>query len=130
MKKLILLLALAAGLFSGYVDFISSEVFVPVLIILGFTVIFGYLLPSIAWRIALLVGIGVPLFIVTAYYLGYEPAFVEDLKDKMPDFDYDIAEALESFMALIPSFLGAYGGAFLKKILSGAASKAVEPPTP
>ena len=130
MKKLILLLPLAAGLFTGYVDFISDEVFIPVLIILGFTVVFGYLLPSIAWRVALLVGIGVPLFIVTAYYLGYEPAFVEDLKDKMPDFDYDIAEALESFMALIPSFIGAYGGAFLKKILSGAASKAVEPPAP
>lgn len=130
MKKLTLLLALAAGLFSGYVDFISSEVFMPVLIILGFTIVFGYLLPSIAWRIALLVGIGVPLFIVTAYYLGYEPAFVEDLKDKLPDFDYDVSEALESFMALIPSFLGAYGGAFLKKLLSSAVTKAAEPPTP
>lgn len=130
MKKLILLLALAAGLFSGYVDFISEELYVPILLVLGFTLIFGYLLPSIAWRLALTVGIGVPLFIFSAYYLGYEPPFVEELRDKLTDFDYDISEAVESLLAFIPSFLGAYGGAFLKKILSSAASKAIEPPTP
>jgi hypothetical protein len=130
MKKLLLLLALAAGILAGYVDYISSEVFVPVLLILGFTIIFGYLLPSIAWRLALLVGIGVPVFTLTAYYLGYEPAFVAELKNKMPDFDYDISEAFESFLAFIPSFLGAYSGAFLKKLLSTAGANTIEPPAP
>ena len=130
MKKLILLLALAAGLFTGYVDFISEELYIPILLVLGFTLIFGYLLPSIAWRLALLVGIGVPLFIFTAYYFGYEPPFVEELRDKISDFDYDVSESVESLFAFIPSFIGAYGGAFLKKILSGAASKALGPPTP
>jgi len=128
MKKLIFFLALAAGIFAGYMDFISSEVFVPVLIVLGFTVIFGYLLPSIAWRVALLVGIGIPLVAFTMYYLGYEPAFVEELKKKIPDFDYDFSEAIQSLLAFIPSFIGAYGGALLKKIMSGAVSKAAERP--
>ncbi|HLF19786.1 MAG TPA: hypothetical protein VI704_03255 [Bacteroidota bacterium] len=131
MKKLVFVLALGAGIFTGYVDFISSEMLVPILIILGFTFVFGYLLPSIAWRLALLVGIGVPLVIFTAYYLGYEPPFVEELKDQMPNFDYDISEAVESFIAFVPSFLGAYGGVLVKKILSGAFKKAtgIEPPS-
>ena len=131
MKKLFFILALAAGVFAGYVDFISSEMYIPILIILGFTFIFGYLLPSIAWRLALLVGIGVPLVIFTAYYLGYEPPFVEELKERIPEFDYDISEAVESFIAFIPSFLGAYGGVFIKRILSGVLKKTtgIEPPS-
>ncbi|MBI4428735.1 MAG: hypothetical protein HY562_06415 [Ignavibacteriales bacterium] len=131
MKKIVLFLALVAGLVAGYFDFISSEMLVPLLIIVGFTFIFGYLLPSIAWRLAVLAGIGVPLVIFTAYYLGYEPPFVEELKDQMPDFDYDISEAVESFIAFIPSFLGAYGGVLVKKIVSGAFKKAtgIEPPS-
>lgn len=131
MKKLVLFLALVAGLVAGYFDFISSEMLVPVLIILGFTFVFGYLLPSIAMRLALLVGIGVPLVVFTAYYLGYEPPFVEELREQIPDFDYDISEAVESFIAFIPSFLGAYGGVLVKKILTGAFKKAtgIGPPS-
>ncbi len=131
MKKLILFLALVAGLFAGYMDFISSEVYIPVLIVLGFAFIFGYLLPSIAWRVAVLIGVGIPLVIFTMYYLGYEPAFVEEMKEKMPDFDYNLSEAVESFIAFIPSFLGAYGGVLVKKILTGAFKKAtgIEPPS-
>ncbi len=124
MKKILLLvLSLGAGLFAGYVDFQSEEVLVPVLIVLGFAFIFGYLLPSIAWKVALLIGIGVPLVVLTAYYFGYEPEFVEEIREMTPDFDYDLEDALESFLALIPSFIGAYGGVFVNAIIARLAKK-------
>ncbi len=123
MKKLAFLLALAAGIFTGYVDFHSSEVFIPVLLILGFAFIFGYLLPAIAWRLALLIGLGVPLVALAAYYFGYEPKFVEELKKLHSDYSHNLKDALGSLLAFIPAFIGAYGGVILKKIFSSAVSK-------
>ena len=69
--------------------------------------------------------------VLTAYYLGFEPAFVEEIRKQIPDFDYDISEAVESFLAFIPSLLGAYGGVFIKRILSGVLKKTtgIEPPS-
>ena len=118
MKKLIIVLALAAGIFAGYIDLNSVEVYLPVILVLGFAFIFAYLLPSIVWRVALLVGIGIPLVVVAAYYLGYEPVWVEDMRKQIPDFDYNISNALQSVLAFIPSFIGAYGGVLAKKILT------------
>jgi MFS family permease len=123
MKKLALLLALAAGIFVGYVDIHSSEVFIPVLLILGFAFIFGYLLPAIAWRLALLIGIGVPLVLLAAYYLGYEPKFVEELKKLQEHYVYNIKDVLGSVLVFIPAFIGVYGGVMLKKFFAGSNSK-------
>ncbi|MGB2868544.1 MAG: hypothetical protein WBD36_08845 [Bacteroidota bacterium] len=123
MKKLVIVLALAAGIFAGYVDLHSVEVYLPVILVLGFAFIFAYLLPSIVWRVALLVGIGIPLMVVAAYYLGYEPAWVEEMRSQIPDFDYDISNALQSVLAFIPSFIGAYGGALVRKVITSMLTK-------
>ena len=123
MKKLVLFLAIGASVFVGYMGFVSRDYIIPIVLILGFTFIFGYLLPSIAWRLALLVGIGVPLVIFAAYYLGYEPAIVEEARKHIPSFDYDVSDALKSFLAMVPSFLGAYGGVVVKKILKALLTK-------
>lgn len=126
MKKLVLVLALAAGIFVGYVDIHSSEVFIPVLLILGFAFIFGYLLPGIAWRLALLIGIGVPLVGLAAYYLGYETKYVEELKRLQENYVYNIKDVLTSVLAFIPAFIGVYAGVILKKVFSSAGSKTDE----
>ena len=126
MKKLVFVLALAGGIFIGYVDLHSSEVFIPIILIVGFAFIFGYILPGIAWRVALLVGIGVPLVALAAYYFGYEPKFVAELKKLQENYVYNIKDVLGSLLAFIPAFIGTYGGVLLKKILSSGSSKTEE----
>jgi len=92
------IIALGAGLLIGYGDLNAKEVQGTVLIILVLTFLFGVLLPRHAWRWALLIGLGVPLINWGGLIFGYH-----GLPTGLPWH-------LDTLIALIPAFIGAYCG--------------------
>jgi hypothetical protein len=104
------LLALAAGLLIGYVDLRTEEVWSGLTSLLLVVFIFGLLHPHQAWQWALLVGVGLPLAYLVALWIGYtlpcRPGFGCPTVNTIT--------TLQTFKALVPAFVGAYSGAFLK----------------
>lgn len=104
------LLALATGLLIGYVDLHNDEVWAALILLLPVTFLFGLLDPPRAWQWALVVGVGLPLAYLVALLAGYtlpcHPGF------ECPTLN--TITTLQTFMALVPAFVGAYSGAFLR----------------
>ena len=103
------LLAFALGLCIGYLDFHSKEVQVPVFFILVFTFGFGLALPQKAWRWALLIGAGVPLCHIVNALLRRPPPYPVE------------PNVFATCIAFIPAFIGAYTGAFLRRLFPSPA---------
>jgi ABC-type multidrug transport system permease subunit len=104
------LLALAAGLLLGYVDLHNDEVWVALILLLFVTFIFGLLNPHRAWQWALLASVGLPLAYLGALLAGY--ALPCHRGFECPTLN--IITTLQTFMALVPAFIGAYSGAGLR----------------
>ena len=92
------LLAAAFGAAAGWIDIKFGDLLFTALIVLLSCMLLGFVRPRNAWRWIVLVGIFVPLTDWFAYaILSQKP---------------DRAQIYEAFLAFLPGFVGAYGGAF------------------
>ena len=68
----------------------------------------GFVQPQNAWRWAIIVGLGIPLYYLIATALGYH-----SIGQPEPGL-------YATLIALIPSFFSAYGGVLLRKAISAS----------
>ena len=94
------LLTMFLGVIIGMIDLTATEVQLPALMLLTIGFFAGYAKPKYAWVWALLLGIWVPLAEFTALAIGLKIGYRPDI--------------LASSIALVPAFVGAYGGAFVQ----------------
>jgi hypothetical protein len=98
------LLAAAAGALAGWVDIKVEDLLFTALMVMVPCMILGFLRPSKPWRWAVLVGLFVPCVELLAYlFLKTRPSR---------------AQALQSFLALLPAVVAAYGGAFGRGVIN------------
>jgi hypothetical protein len=93
------LLTTFLGILIGLSD-LRSEVQLTFLLLLVFGFFAGYAKPKNAWVWALLLGMWVPFAEFTALAIGLKLSYRPDI--------------LASCVALVPAFIGAYGGAFVQ----------------
>jgi hypothetical protein len=101
------MLALFLGWLTGFVNIGTSEIQFPVLLLLAFGFFLGHARPNGVWKLALVLGMFVPLsqfaWILAARH-----------------YDTVVAEGIGSLMAFVPAFAGTYLG---KSIADSHASK-------
>ena len=93
------LLTMFLGVIIGLSD-LRSDIQLTALLLLAFGFFAGYAKPQYAWVWALLLGIWVPLAEFTALAIGLKLSYRPDI--------------LASAIALVPAFVGAYGGVFVQ----------------
>lgn len=96
-----LIAAVAAGSFTGYVDLHNSEVQPAVALLLGSALLLSVAQPRLAWLVALLLGLSIPVAHLWATTTGFLPPYPTTLP--------------ATFLALIPAFLGALLGIGIRK---------------
>jgi hypothetical protein len=100
------ILALAGGIFAGWVDFNNDEPQAAVLVILVVTFLLGLLRPRLAWLWAIIVALCLPGVYLVATNLGYQ-----SVSPPSPGW-------YASLLALIPAFIGAYAGGLGRVIIN------------
>jgi hypothetical protein len=98
------LLALVGGLFAGVIDSNATEPQPAALLVLIFAGLLGFAQPRNAWRWAIIVTLGLPLAQVSLRLLGAQP------RDPVSPGEY------ATLIALIPAFIGAYGGVLIRRM--------------
>ena len=93
-------LALALGIIIGILDMHAKEVQGTVLLVLVTSGLFGFVQPRWAWLWAVTIGSSLLVVGLAASILGYPP--------------HDEPNVFATLIALIPAFLGAYGGVLLR----------------
>jgi hypothetical protein len=106
-----LTLALAGGIFAGWVDFNNDEPQAAVLVILVVTFLLGLILPGRAWLWVIIVAICLPGVYLFLRNLGYQP-----VSPPSPSW-------YASLLPLIPAFTGAYAGALGRVIINSMITK-------
>jgi len=101
-------LALAGGLIAGLIDFNATEPQPAALLVLIFAGILGLIQPRNAWRWAIIVALGLPLAHLSLRQLGWQP------RDPVSPGEY------ATLIALIPAFIGAYGGVLVRRVIQTA----------
>ena len=110
---LALLVALLFAVWTGYTDTHNDEVQAPLLLLLVATGSLGFAMPRRAWLWALLLGLSVPAAEYIALVVGYRVPCHPGYVCPPPT----IASTAQTFIVLIPAFLGAYSGAFGRWLL-------------
>lgn len=103
-RPIFYLLAIALGIFAGWVDVKVGDLLFTALLVLAPCILLGALRPKRPWRWTLLVGIFVPLADLLAYLVMTQKP--------------DRAQIYESFLAFLPGLVGAYGGAFMRAVIN------------
>jgi hypothetical protein len=98
-------LALLGGLIIGVIDFNATEPQPAALMVLVFAGILGFSQPRNAWRWAIIVALGLPLAQLLLLQFGFHP------RDPVGPGVYG------TLIALIPSFIGAYGGVLIRRAI-------------
>lgn len=98
-------IAIIFGIIVGYVNLHASEVQAPVLAILVFTFLLGYLHPRRAWIWALVLGLSILLSYVVAPVAGYHTPYPPS------------PNIFATLIALIPACIGAYAGVLIRKVI-------------
>jgi hypothetical protein len=99
-------LSLAGGLLAGAVDYNATEPQPAALIVLVCAALLGFAQPRNAWRWAILVALGLPLMYLVAPQLGWQPRSPSE------------PGLYATLIALIPAFIGAYGGVLLRRVIT------------
>lgn len=99
-----------AGVLIGYIDLHNDEVWTALILLLLVAFIFGLVSPQRAWQWALLVSLGISLAWIGALLVGYTLICHPGIG--CPSLNTIIT--LQTFMALVPAFIGAYSGAGLR----------------
>ena len=94
------LLTMLLGVLISLIDLSSTDPQLPALLLLAIGFVAGYAKPGYAWVWALLLGIWIPLAEFTTLAIGMRLGYRPDI--------------LASSIALVPAFVGAYGGAFVQ----------------
>jgi len=97
------LVAVVFGVFAGWIDLKVGELLLTALLVVAPCMLLGALRPKRPWRWVLLVAGCVPV----AELLGYVVMTQKPYR----------AQIYESFLAFLPGFAGAYGGALLRGVL-------------
>jgi len=95
--------AVLFGVFAGWIDLKVGELLFTALLVVAPCMLLGALRPKRPWRWVLLVAGCVPV----AELLGYVVMTQKPYR----------AQIYESFLAFLPGFAGAYGGALLRGVL-------------
>ena len=103
-----LAIALAAGVFAGWVDFNNDEPQAAVLVILVVTFLLGIVQPGKAWLWAVIAAVCLPGVYLFARALGYHP-----VNSPSPGW-------YASLLALIPAFIGGYAGTLVRMLAAKA----------
>ena len=100
------LLSFAGGLIAGWVDFNNDEPQAAAIVVMICAAILGFAQPKNAWRWAIVIALSIPLVYLIAIAAGLQPRTPPE------------PGLYASLLALIPSFIGAYGGVFIRKVMS------------
>jgi len=106
------LVAVLFGVFAGWIDLKVGELLFTALLVVAPCMLLGALRPKRPWRWVLLVAGCVPV----AELLGYVVMTQKPYR----------AQIYESFLAFLPGFAGAYGGALLRGVLDNVLGRAWE----
>ena len=106
-KAVLAVVTIAIGTLVGYTDLRTEEVQPVVLMIVTFGAVMGAAYPDGAWRRALMLGLSVPLAHLVAQYTGRV-------------LPYPIPRFADTFLALIPAFVGTYVGVALRRVVAPA----------
>jgi hypothetical protein len=98
--------AVAASVFTGYVDFHNKEVQAPMLVLLVSTFCLGAVLPRYAWIWATVIGLSIAGESIVCRTLGLSAAYNGP------------SSAGSQLFVLIPAFFGAYCGALLRRAIA------------
>ena len=104
-KTVLVLVTLALGTLVGYTDLRAEEVQPAVLLIVSFAAVLGAAYPDGAWRRALMLGLSVPLAQLISHYTGRA-------------LPYPLPRFADTFLALIPAFVGSYIGVALRHVVA------------
>jgi hypothetical protein len=107
-KRWHVLMTIFLGIVTAIIDTHSNEVSFSILLLLAFGFFLGFTHPSKPMRTALLLGAWVPCATVISTVVLHKPSLFW-------------AEGIGSFVALVPSFLGAYLGVLVRKYSRGSA---------
>jgi hypothetical protein len=106
-KAVLMLVTIALGTLVGYTDLRAEEVQPAVLMIVSFGAVLGAAYPDGAWRRALMLGLSVPLAHLVSHYTGRV-------------LPYPVPRFADTFLALIPAFVGSYIGVALRRVVAPA----------
>ena len=106
-KTVLLFLIVAFGTMVGFTDLRAEAVQPAALLIFSFAAVLGAAYPDSAWRRALLLGLSVPAAHVIAGLTG----------TVLP---YPVLRFADTFLALIPAFVGTYVGVGVRRALAPA----------
>jgi len=96
-------LAAFCGIGAGWADVALDDLLFTALLVLASSMLLGLLRPRWPWRWVLVVGICIPLTEFVSYFaLAVKPGR---------------AQVYGSFLAFLPGIAGAYGGAFLRRVV-------------
>jgi hypothetical protein len=97
------IMALFLGLLTAFIDHHGDEVTFTVLLLLSFGFFLGFSQPSRVWRWAVLISLWVPITAILMIFVeGRNAVFLKD--------------GIASGIALVPAFVGAYGGLFIHSL--------------
>jgi ABC-type multidrug transport system permease subunit len=102
------LLSFAGGLIAGWVDFNNDEPQAAAIVVILCAALLGFAQPRNAWRWAIVIALGIPVVYLIATTLGLQPRTPPE------------PGLYASLLALIPSFISAYGGVLIRKVISSA----------
>lgn len=103
--------AVAAGLFAAFTDLRNNGTETPLLLILTFSFVLGFIHPRIFWLSGLLIGLMMPAIHFIALVRGWRV-----------EYPNDSTTPLWAFLTLIPAVTGSIAGAgfrLILKIISG-----------
>jgi hypothetical protein len=97
-------LAVLAGVASGWVDIKVGDLLLTAMMVLAANMLLGFLRPRKPWRWVLIVGVFVPVVEWLAYF------FLTEKPQR--------AQIYESFLAFMPGIAGAFGGAIARNVVN------------
>ena len=96
-------LAIAFGVFSGWVNQVVDDALLTALCVLGFAMLMGVWKPRRPWRWVLLVWVGVPLVLLYYHFVVHWP--------------HDRGQVYGAFLQLLAGSAGAFGGHFMRQMI-------------
>lgn len=104
-KALLVVVTIALGTLVGYTDLRAEEVQPAALMLATFGAVLGGAYPEGAWRRALMLGLSVPVAHLVSQYTGRV-------------LPYPVPHFADTFLALIPAFVGTYLGVGLRRVVA------------
>ncbi len=98
-----ILLALGIGFMAGWVDFLNDEPQAAVLLLVVLGGLLGLTRPGMPWLCAIIAALSIPAFYLTASALDFRPV------------SWPQPNLFATLIALIPAFIGVYGGLGVRK---------------